>query len=81
MAAVEIRNPQVLWMPALLTVTAPAMKPTIDALEAMGAYPRVKVLIGGVPVAGQYAKEVDTDGYSENAGCAVSFVRRLAAAR
>lgn len=64
---------------ALLTVTMPAMKTTIDALESAGVRTRVKVLIGGAPVTLQYAKEIGVDGYSENANSAVSVVRRFLA--
>jgi len=64
-------------MSALLTVTMPAMKLTIDALQTAGLRTRVKVLIGGAPVSSQYAKEIGADGYSENAGSAVTLVKSL----
>jgi len=75
--AVREKNPQVLCMSALLTTTMPAMKSTIDALENAGVRGQVKVLIGGAPVTGQYAKEIGADGYSESAGGAVNLVREL----
>lgn len=77
--AVEERDPQVICMSALLTVTMPAMKTTIDALKTAGLRTRVKVLIGGAPVTLQYAKEIGADGYSENANGAVGLVRNLIA--
>jgi 5-methyltetrahydrofolate--homocysteine methyltransferase len=64
---------------ALLTVTMPAMKTTIDALNNAGLRPRVKVLVGGAPVTVQYAREIGADGYSENASGAVGLVRNLLA--
>jgi 5-methyltetrahydrofolate--homocysteine methyltransferase len=64
-------------MSALLTVTMPAMKTTIDALNTAGVRTQVKVLIGGAPVTSQYAKEIGADGYSENANAAVSLVKDL----
>jgi corrinoid protein of di/trimethylamine methyltransferase len=76
-AAVEERKPQVVCMSALLTVTMPAMKLTIDALQTAGLRTKVKVLIGGAPVTSQYAKEIGADGYSENAGGAVTLVKSL----
>ncbi len=79
-AAVEEKNPQIVCMSALLTVTMPAMKTTIDALTAAGLRAKVKVLIGGAPVTMQYAKEIGADGYSENASAAVGLVRNLIAA-
>lgn len=78
-AAVEERQPHVVCMSALLTVTMPAMKTTIDALTAAGLRTKVKVLIGGAPVTSQYGKEIGADGYSENASGAVSLVKTLLA--
>lgn len=78
-AAVKARNPHVICMSALLTVTMPAMKLTIDALRTAGVRTQVKVLIGGAPVTSQYAEEIGADGYSENASGAVSMVKNLVA--
>ena len=78
-AAVEERKPQVVCLSALLTVTMPAMKTTIDALTTSGLRARVKVLIGGAPVTSQYSKEIGADGYSESANGAVSLVKSLIA--
>ena len=75
--AVKERQPHVVCMSALLTVTMPAMKTTIAALESAGVRTRVKVLIGGAPVTSQYAKEIGADGFSENASGAVSLVKDL----
>jgi 5-methyltetrahydrofolate--homocysteine methyltransferase len=74
-AAVEERKPQFVCLSALLTVTMPAMKRTIDALEAAGLRTNVKVLIGGAPVTSRYAKEIGADGFSENASGAVGLIR------
>jgi methanogenic corrinoid protein MtbC1 len=49
-AAVEERKPQIVCMSALLTVTMPSMKTTIDALAAAGLRGQVKVLIGAAGV-------------------------------
>lgn len=78
-AAVEQRKPHVVCMSALLTVTMPAMKLTIEALQSAGLRTQVKVLVGGAPVTMQYAKEIGADGYSENANGAVSLVKNLLA--
>jgi corrinoid protein of di/trimethylamine methyltransferase len=75
--AVRESSPHVVCMSALLTVTMPAMKTTIDALESAGVRAQVKVLIGGAPVTSQYAREIGADGYSENASGAVSKVKEL----
>jgi corrinoid protein of di/trimethylamine methyltransferase len=76
-AAVKERQPHVVCMSALLTVTMPAMKTTIAALESAGVRTQVKVLIGGAPVTSQYAKEIGADGFSENASGAVSLVKEV----
>ena len=76
-AAVEEQKPQIVCLSALLTVTMPDMKTTIDALKTAGLRSQVKVLIGGAPVTMQYAKEIGADGYSENASGAVSLVKSL----
>jgi corrinoid protein of di/trimethylamine methyltransferase len=78
-SAVEKRQPQIVCMSALLTVTMPAMKVTIDALKTAGLRSQVKVLIGGAPVTRQYAEEIGADGYCDNAGAAVSLVKNLLA--
>jgi 5-methyltetrahydrofolate--homocysteine methyltransferase len=76
-ASVKEQKPQIVCLSALLTVTMPAMKTTIDALQTAGLRSQVKVLIGGAPVTPQYAKEIGADGYSENASGAVSLVKAL----
>ena len=62
---------------ALLTVTMPAMKSTVDALRQAGLRGKVKILIGGAPVTQQYADQIGADGYGENAAAAVTLARRL----
>ena len=79
-SAVHEKQPQVVCMSALLTVTMPAMKTTIEALKAAGVRERVKVLVGGAPVTSQYANEIGADGYSDNASGAVTLVKSLFAA-
>lgn len=76
-AAVKERKPQFVCLSALLTVTMPSMKTTIDALGNAGLRTQVKVLVGGAPVTMQYANEIGADGYSENASGAVGLIRRL----
>jgi 5-methyltetrahydrofolate--homocysteine methyltransferase len=78
-AAVKDRSPQIVCMSALLTVTMPSMRTTIDALKTAGLRTQVKVLVGGAPVTMQYAKEIGADGYSENANGAVGLVKNLLA--
>ena len=75
--AVAQRNPDILALSALLTVTMPEMKKVIDALAGAGMRNKVKVLIGGAPVTNDFAKEIGADGYGENASSAVTVARSL----
>ena len=78
--AVQETNAQVVCLSALLTVTMPAMKTTITALESAGLRNQVKVLVGGAPVTSQYAQQIGADGFGENANTAVTLARRMVAA-
>ncbi|MGO9241494.1 MAG: corrinoid protein [Bryobacteraceae bacterium] len=75
--AVKEKGAQVVCLSALLTVTMPSMKTTIEALKQAGVRDSVKVLVGGAPVTTQYANEIGADGYGENANSAVAMTRRL----
>jgi len=77
--AVKEKGAQVVCLSALLTVTMPAMKTTIEALKTAGVRGNVKVLVGGAPVTAQYASEIGADGYGENANSAVALTRKLLA--
>ena len=76
-AAVKERNANMVCLSALLTVTMPSMKTTIDALSAAGLRARVKVLVGGAPVTQKFAEQIGADGYGENAVAAVALARKL----
>jgi len=75
--AVRRYSPQIVGLSALLTVTLPAMRKTIEALRESGVRPDVKVMVGGAPVTGRYAAEIGADGYSDNAFGAVRLARSL----
>jgi 5-methyltetrahydrofolate--homocysteine methyltransferase len=76
-AAIRQYEPQIVCLSALLTVTMPAMKTTIDAITGAGVRDKVKVLIGGAPVTEQYARAIGADGYGATANDAVALSRRL----
>jgi methanogenic corrinoid protein MtbC1 len=78
-AALKDTNASILALSALLTVTMPSMKTTIEALKAAGIREKIKVMIGGAPVTQEFANEIGADGYSENANSAVALARRLIA--
>jgi corrinoid protein of di/trimethylamine methyltransferase len=79
-AAVRDQGVQVVCLSALLTVTMPSMRKTIEALKEAGVRDRVKILVGGAPVTRQFADEIGADGYGENASTAVALVRQLCGA-
>ncbi len=79
--AVKEHEAQLVGLSALLTVTMPSMKDTVDVLQKAGCRDQVKVMIGGAPVTDQYAKDIHADGYADNANSAVALARRLVGVR
>ncbi len=79
-AADKEKDPDLVCMSALLTVTMPSMKTTIEALREAEIRDQVKVMIGGAPVTPEYASEIGADGYADNASSAVGKARELMAA-
>jgi corrinoid protein of di/trimethylamine methyltransferase len=75
--AVLKNGADLLGLSALLTVTMPAMKSTVDALEKAGLRGRVKVLVGGAPLSPEYSDEIRADAYADNASAAVRMAREL----
>ncbi|MBL0156807.1 MAG: corrinoid protein [Bryobacterales bacterium] len=74
-AAIKERGANIVCLSALLTVTMPSMRTTIEALKQAGVRDQVKVLVGGAPVTAQFATEIGADGYSDNANGAVALAR------
>ncbi|MGB9458764.1 MAG: corrinoid protein [Bryobacteraceae bacterium] len=79
--AVNEKAPDIVALSALLTVTLPAMKRTVEALVGAQVRDRVKVLVGGAPVTRQYAEQIGADAYSDNAFGAVRLARSLVGKR
>jgi corrinoid protein of di/trimethylamine methyltransferase len=75
--AIKERGANIVCLSALLTVTMPSMRTTIEALKTAGVRDQVKVMVGGAPVTGQFATEIGADGYSDNANGAVTLARQL----
>jgi 5-methyltetrahydrofolate--homocysteine methyltransferase len=67
----------IVGLSALLTTTMPAMKATIDAFDRAGLRGRVKIIVGGAPVAQPFADEIGADGFSPTAPGAVALSRHL----
>ena len=69
----------VIGVSSLLTTTMISMRAVVEALEDAGLRGRVKVMVGGAPVTPEYAEAIGADGFSDNAGGAVTLARRLVA--
>jgi 5-methyltetrahydrofolate--homocysteine methyltransferase len=76
-AKVKELKPNILGMSALMTTTMQNIPRVIDALKAEGVRDQVKVIVGGAPVLPNWAKEIGSDGYGENAVQAVSVSKKL----
>ncbi len=64
-------------MSALLTLTMPVMKETIEELKEAGLENQVKTLIGGATVNQEFADEIGADGYAPDAVSAVQKAKEL----
>jgi 5-methyltetrahydrofolate--homocysteine methyltransferase len=76
-AKVKELKPHVLGMSALMTTTMQNIPRVIEALKAEGLRSKVKVIVGGAPVLPDWAKQIGSDGYGENAVQAVSVSKKL----
>jgi 5-methyltetrahydrofolate--homocysteine methyltransferase len=76
-AKVKELKPNVLGMSALMTTTMQNIPRVIEALKAEGLRSKVKVIVGGAPVLPDWAKQIGSDGYGENAVQAVSVSKKL----
>ncbi|HET8546945.1 MAG TPA: corrinoid protein [Bryobacteraceae bacterium] len=79
-AAAREKRANIVCLSALLTVTMPSMKTTIEAFETAGTRRDVKIMIGGAPVTQAYADHIGADAYGENAAAAVTIARTLVGA-
>ena len=74
---VQVEQPDILGLSALLTTTMPAMERTIEALKEAGLREGVKIMVGGAPVTQAFADEIGADGYTSDAASAVELARTL----
>ena len=75
--AIKEHNANLFGMSALLTTTMPKMGETINAIKEAGLRDQVKIMIGGAPVTGEFAKEIGADAYASNAASAVDTGKEL----
>jgi len=71
---------QIVAMSALLTVTTPEQRKTVEAISKAGIRKSVKVAVGGAAVTPEWARELGAEGYSDNAVDAVELFKKLIAA-
>ncbi|MBU0515310.1 MAG: corrinoid protein [Proteobacteria bacterium] len=71
----------VVGLSALLTMTIPQLKSTIEAIVAAGLRDRAIVMVGGAPVTEAYALEIGADGWAPDAASAVDRALELMASR
>jgi corrinoid protein of di/trimethylamine methyltransferase len=67
----------VLGVSSLMTTTMPRMGKVVEALDKAGLRPGVKVIVGGAPVTGQFARNIGADGFAADAHAAVLEIERL----
>jgi len=79
-AVVRETGANLLGLSALLTTTMGVQRKVIEELTEAGLRERVKVMVGGAPVSGQWAHEIGADGYAEDAAGAVALARQLVSA-
>lgn len=73
----RLENADIIGVSALLTTTMVKQRDVIEALDDMGMYPKVKVMVGGAPVTRDWVNEIGADGFSEDAVGAVAVAKQL----
>jgi methylmalonyl-CoA mutase cobalamin-binding domain/chain len=79
--AIELHQPEILGMSALLTTTMPYMKVVIDTLKEKGIRNDYVVLVGGAPLNEAFADAIGADAYCRDAAVAVETAKSLLARR
>ncbi|WP_242954965.1 cobalamin-dependent protein [Clostridium magnum] len=65
----------IVCLSALLTTTMPAICDTINSFKEAGLKDKYIFMIGGAPVSSDYAKKVDADYYTPDAGTAAEVAK------
>ena len=71
------RIPASFFIPSVSLQIAPEMANVIQELSARGLSEKLKVLVGGAPVSGEFAEKIGADGYGADAAEAVRLARRF----
>jgi methanogenic corrinoid protein MtbC1 len=77
LAALELHQPDILGMSALLTTTMPYMKVVIDTMRAKGLRDDYLVLVGGAPLNEEFGEAIGADAYCRDAAVAADIATRL----
>jgi len=62
----------IVGLSALLTMTMPALKETVAALDEAGLRDKTRIMIGGAPLTQEFADEIGADGFGRDAWDAVN---------
>lgn len=69
----------IVGLSSLLTTSMPAMRETVQALDALENRSNFSVMVGGAPVTEAFANEIGADAYTADAAAAAVRARMLAA--
>jgi methanogenic corrinoid protein MtbC1 len=81
LAALELHQPDILGLSALLTTTMPYMKVVIDTLAAKGLRDKYIVLVGGAPLNEEFGAAIGADAYCRDAAVAAEMAKSMIQAR
>jgi len=70
----------IVGLSALLTTTMVKQKEVIEELDKQGLRKKIKVMVGGAPVTRDWVRNIEADGYSEDAIGAVAVAKQLVGA-
>jgi 5-methyltetrahydrofolate--homocysteine methyltransferase len=73
----EAEKADIVGISALLSSTMENMKAVIQGLKKAGMADTVRVIVGGAPVTEAYAREIEADGYADDAASGVDVVKEL----
>lgn len=74
---IKEHRPEIVGLSALLSLTLPRMKSTIEAIEEEGLREGLVIMVGGAPVTITYAEEIGADGWAPDAASAVTQAAQL----
>ena len=77
--ALEVEQPDILGMSALLTTTMPYMKVVIDTMVEKGIRDDYIVLVGGAPLNEEFGRAIGADAYCRDAAVAVETAKDFVA--